>query len=436
MALSLRGQEAGKPSDKYLIWSIIKDLWDPAQNPSGYLSLGVAENTLLHETLVKHVRQHFDLSTQALTYGDGTTGSHRLKEVLSRFLTRHLKALPGWEISPEHVTVTNGCSSSVEHLSWALANPDDGILLAQPYFRGFIPSIELRTGAKVVPVAFSGVEPFDVDAVQKYEAVLLQSRDKGRPIAALMLCNPHNPTGRCYTREGLIGIMKFCEKYKIHLISDELYALSIWPNTVDAGNEIPLTPFTSCLSIDPTNVIDPSRLHIIWGVSKDLGSNGLRLGAIISQNNPALHAALVPLALYSSSSSVADHIVCNILADDAWIENYLDMNSRLLAESYAYVARWAKSACSPYALGANAAFFVWAKLGQLYIERHPKLNLSPDAAETKLNQLFLKHKVFVAAGSQFDAEEPGWFRLTFAYPRGWLEEGLRRIEKALDDEFE
>lgn len=431
MSLSTRAQEAGKPSDKYLIWKIVKDLWDPETNPTGYLSLGVAENTLLHDSLLQHIRQHFDPSPHALTYGDGTTGSNRLKRALATFLTKKLSAVK--EILPEHVTVTNGCSASVEHLSWTLANPGEGILLGQPYFRGFIPSIELRTGVKVVPVAFKEVDPFGVEAVQKYEDALLKSRDAGRPVAALMLCNPHNPTGRCYTRDALVGLMKLCEKYKIHLISDELYALSLWRNTIDTDAATPPAPFISCLSIDPTGIIDPSRLHLIWGISKDFGANGLRIGAVISQSNPTLHAALVPLALYSSSSSAADHITANIVEDTPWIDNFIESNSRALSESYSFVATWAKEKNIPYAPGANAAFFLWIKLGQVYSERHAHLGLDSQTAEKQLDALFLKHKVFVAAGGQFDAEEAGWFRLTFAYPEVWLREGLKRIELALDD---
>ncbi|KAH7007154.1 hypothetical protein EDB80DRAFT_455450 [Ilyonectria destructans] len=75
-----------------------------------------------------------------------------------------------------------------------------------------------------------------------------------------MLCNPHNPAGRCYTRDALVGLMRLCEKYKIHLICDELYALSVWDNTVDT--EPAPVPFVSCLAIDPTNI----SFHTIhWG---------------------------------------------------------------------------------------------------------------------------------------------------------------------------
>lgn len=58
--------------------------------------------------------------------------------------------------------------------------------------------------------------------------------------------------------------MKLCQKHKVHLISDEIYALSIWDNP-DARDA---PKFTSALSIDTTGVIDPFRVHVLWGMSK------------------------------------------------------------------------------------------------------------------------------------------------------------------------
>jgi histidinol-phosphate/aromatic aminotransferase/cobyric acid decarboxylase-like protein len=69
-------------------------------------------------------------------------------------------------------------------------------------------------------------------------------------------------------------------------------------------------------------------------MSKDFGANGLRLGAIISQHNPTLHTALVPVALYSLVSSISDHATTNILEDTAWVQAYTSENRRKLSERY------------------------------------------------------------------------------------------------------
>lgn len=56
--------------------------------------------------------------------------------------------------------------------------------------------------------------------------------------------------------------MKFCQKHSIHLISDEIYGLSVF----ETGNSA--IPFTSVLSFDPAGLIDPDYLHVFYGMSK------------------------------------------------------------------------------------------------------------------------------------------------------------------------
>jgi len=71
-------------------------------------------------------------------------------------------------------------------------------------------------------------------------------------------------TWRCYSREVMIEYMRFCQKYQIHLISDEIYALTRFP-TDDIPNP---TPFTSLLSLPKDGIIDPSLCHVLHGMSK------------------------------------------------------------------------------------------------------------------------------------------------------------------------
>jgi aspartate/methionine/tyrosine aminotransferase len=171
-------------------------------------------------------------------------------------------------------------------------------------------------------------------------------------------------------------------------------------------------------------------VHVIWGISKDFGANGLRLGAIISQNNPGLHQALVPPSLYTSSSSISDHVVANILEDDAWIDEYIAQNRKKLAESYEHVVQWARNHGIEYAPGVNAAFFLWVNLGKAYCKTHAS-GLDSENIDQTVNGLLIKHKVFLASGIQFGSEEPGWFRIVFTQRRDHLDEGLRRIVTAI-----
>jgi aspartate/methionine/tyrosine aminotransferase len=128
-------------------------------------------------------------------------------KAVSHFLNRHFR--PFRPVEPSHVLITNGCSSAIEHLSWALLNPGAAILLSKPYYSTFIADLTLRTGAVVVPVEMEGVDPLGPDLVRLYEKAAVEFETQtGKRVRAVMLCNPHNPLGRCYPRATIDRLME------------------------------------------------------------------------------------------------------------------------------------------------------------------------------------------------------------------------------------
>ncbi|KAJ0373828.1 hypothetical protein COL922a_014255, partial [Colletotrichum nupharicola] len=228
-SLSNRGQNALELGEKRITWDIISDMWHPENNPDGYLSVGMAENTLLHSILVEYIHANLDISAQHLSYNNGSMGSHALRKAVSHFLNRHFH--PFRAVEPTHVLITSGCSSAIEHLSWTFVNPGEAILLGKPYYATFIADICLRPEAVVVPVEMGAVDPLPPEAVDLYDRAASQFEQRtGKRVRAVMLCNPHNPLGRCYPRATVDGLMRLCQARQMHLISDEIYALSVWEN--------------------------------------------------------------------------------------------------------------------------------------------------------------------------------------------------------------
>jgi len=426
MALSTRATLAAQPSNSTLISKVLQDTWHAQDNPSGYISLGLAENSLMHADLLQHVQKQFSLPENACTYGDGFTGSRRLKLAIARLLNRSLN--PITPLEADHILVTNGCSSALEQLAWAIANPGEGFLLGRPYYTRLNMDPSLRAGAKVIPVNFGGTDPLAVPSIGAYENAICEAELNGQRIAGLLLCNPHNPLGRCYPRETLVGLLRLYQRHRIHVISDEIYALSVW---AEAGHDgVVGASFESCLSLATDDIIDPELVHVVWGMSKDFGANGFRVGAIISRNPPLL-TSLLQGAIYSSISSVSDHVACNLLEDDVWIDTYLAENRRRLAEHYELATTWAATHGIEFAGGVNAAFFLWLNFGKAYHARHPEKAVTD--VDTEIMRSLLEAKVFVAPGSSFGAEEKGWFRLVFSVERSALEKGLNRVLMALSE---
>ena len=119
------------------------------------------------------------------------------------------------------------------------------------------------TRCQLVYASFGEVDQFSLDAVGEYEKAILRATNDGIKIKALLLCNPHNPLGRCYTADALKACMALCNKYGIHLISDEIYALSVFE--IEGSTR---TPFTSVLSIDPRGLLRTDQVHVLYGMSK------------------------------------------------------------------------------------------------------------------------------------------------------------------------
>ena len=86
---------------------------------------------------------------------------------------------------------------------------------------------------------------------QLLEDQILKQIQLGKKVKGFIFCNPNNPLGVVYSKELTISLMKVCRKYKVHFISDEIYALSVFD---------PSAKFHSILSIPKAEVRSCSRM--------------------------------------------------------------------------------------------------------------------------------------------------------------------------------
>ncbi|KAF3808045.1 putative aminotransferase aclI [Colletotrichum gloeosporioides] len=279
--LSKRGKQYALPANKNKLLGILGDVWHPVNNPTGYFNMGVAENTLMQKELLEYITAKLTVDGAIFGYGDSFSRSHRLKDVLAAFLTQHFRAVR--PIQAADLAITSGVSAAIEACAFTLGDVDDGVLLAQPFYKAFPYNLSNRAGLRPVFVSFLGEDPIGPHSAKQYEQALLGALEQGIKVKAMLLCNPHNPLGWCYpkgsvgraatdllegacaSRHTLVSYMKLCQKYNLHIISDEIYGLSCWENP-----ETPEAPgFHSMLSINPHGIINSAL---------DLGMNGFRLG--------------------------------------------------------------------------------------------------------------------------------------------------------------
>ncbi|KAJ5138901.1 1-aminocyclopropane-1-carboxylate synthase 6 [Penicillium bovifimosum] len=386
----------------------------------GVVSFNNAENFLMQDVMLEYMRKTASTLDQTnLTYHEGPFGSTRLRTATANLLTTHFH--PSTPVSPSQIVFANGVTSLNAICALSLTDPTDGILLSQPIYGSFSGDLRVPSSCQLIYTPFHGDDPFGLAAVARYEESYLRARDEGVKIRALLICNPHNPLGRCYSRETLQALLQLCQKYQIHLVSDEVYALSVYGDDPAGG-------FVSVLSIDPVSLgVDPDLVHVLYGMSKDFAAAGLRLGCLISRNQRLLQAAL-SLSRFHWPSHVSCSIATAILEDEEFVDSFLKESRRVLREHRDLAVSALEQAGIPFARGSIAGFFLWIDLSKCL---DATIVTSQDgwAAELDLSRRLQQIGVVMSSGLAYHNETPGWFRVIFSVEAEMLNEGLSRIVK-------
>ena len=431
MALSNRAAAASTSSHVAILRSLANK-YHPEQNPEGFVNLAVAENSLMHDELTSYINNKINFQSDVLTYGCGGIGTQDLRSAIASFVQRKFR--PRTQLNAENIVCTSGLTNAVESITFAVADTGDGILLARPFYGSFPHIMSERPGVRSVYVEFGQLDPFGVESMEAYEVALAGAAREDIKVRALLLCNPHNPLGRCYSQEFIQALMRFASNHGLHIISDEIYALSAY-----SGNS-----FTSILAVNPEDLIDPQLLHCLWGTSKDFGASGIRLGAVISHNQQLL-SSIASRGLFTFPSTVADCIVTQMLSDTEFVDQYLADNTIRLDTAHNLVLKFLKSEGIPYDTSGGAGFFLWINLRQAIEQRGFEFHDNESALlqsgclprqQSKINldivaRLYAQ-KVYLASGDAFGSERPGWFRIIFAHPEEIIKEGLSRLKLAIE----
>jgi aspartate/methionine/tyrosine aminotransferase len=208
--------------------------------------------------------------------------------------------------------------------------------------------------------------------------------------------------------------MKFSQKHRIHLISDEIFGCSVF----DSG-EPDTAPFTSILSIDTTGLIDPTLCHAIYAMSKDFGAAGLKLGAIVTRNKLFKQAFEVQ-GQFHEPSGPSLVLAAAMLQDREWCRRFLKISQNRLAAAFRHVTTGLKQIGVGYLSGSNAGFFLWVDLSP-YLTKEG----TQQEREFQLAQKLVDRNIFLHPGEEHSMDA-GWFRLVYTTSPEVVTEGLKR----------
>ncbi|WYZ38183.1 hypothetical protein EsH8_III_000097 [Colletotrichum jinshuiense] len=407
-------------------WRFARSQTYSPENPSGLISFATASNPLVYEDLAA-LAARVPLLPDTFSYGYSTAGGTRLRAAVASHL--NLTFGPHAPLTGDDVQLASGATAVQCVLAFALASPGEGILTSRPVYGRFELDFGNEMGVQVVYADTTPETAFRPDVVDAFEAALRESNARGVRIRAVMIVNPNNPLGRCYPRETLVRIMQFCNAHRIHLVSDEIYGLSVFssPSSSSQGEQLP--GFTSVLSIDPAGVIDPDLLHVEYGLAKDFAAAGLRLGALVSRNR-ALHESFSSVVRFHSPAGPSVALAIAIFEDRAWHDGFISTSRARIAAAYEFATAGLRALGVRY-LEANAGFFVYVDLSPWLPPASPAYE-SDQEREFALAEGILDKGVFLHPGEEHSAA-PGWFRLVYTQQQDIIGEGLRRLGEALAD---
>ena len=396
---SRRAQEALRGETAWDLMRSVKKYpaYDPVKCPTGLIDLSGAINTLMQDWVEQYTNSlpplHYP--SEALSYGP-LFGSENLLQAAAGFFNTF--SAPATPVLPDQILAANGVTSLIDLLAWSTCNPGEGVLLLTPNFYMAETDFGLRAQVATIPVSTTHIpDPFSEAAIPDLIRALDAGTDgaarrRGIRCGALFICNPSNPQGRCYDRETLKALALWCSRRGLHLIVDEIYALSVFETS-----HFSPAPFTSVLSLDFQGRAQPQNIHCLYSLSKDFGMGGLRMGFLVTRN-AAVRAATSKATWFTWMPKFCDTFATRLLSQTEVLQNYVATYRERLTRAYDRAAGALSDLQIPFQ-PANAGLFIFIDLSMwvLYFSGD-QYNPRGPSPELQLCEYLVKQGVFLNPG--------------------------------------
>lgn len=312
----------------------------------------------------------------------------------------------GWHINREDIIYTSGVVPAVSAVIKALTLPGDQVIVQGPVYNCFFSSIR-NNGCETVSnsLIYNKEElRYEID-FDDLERKLAHERAR-----LMLLCNPHNPGGRVWTRDELTRVAELCHKYGVRVVSDEIHCeLTLYDNEyVPFGSlpdELSHGSITCC---SPSKAFNTAGLQIANIVCRDAEVRN-RIDRAININEVCDVNPFGVIALQAAYSDEGYEWLTQLRA-------YISSNYDLLRE------RFARELPKCKVMRMEGTYLAWIDCSELHIP-------SDEIEEMLMHE----NKVWVNAGSMYGTEGAAFIRINMACTSELLNEGITRIVKGLGD---
>lgn len=350
----------------------------------------------------------FPAITEALQrrVAHGIFGYTRVPEAYYEAVCRWFGKHHGWHINREDIIYTSGVVPAVSAVIKALTLPGDQVIVQGPVYNCFFSSIR-NNGCETVSnsLIYNKEElRYEID-FDDLERKLAHERAR-----LMLLCNPHNPGGRVWTRDELTRMAELCRKYGVRVVSDEIHCeLTLYDNEyVPFGSlpdELSHGSITCC---SPSKAFNTAGLQIANIVCRDAEVRN-RIDRAININEVCDVNPFGVIALQAAYSDEGYEWLTQLRA-------YISSNYDLLRE------RFARELPKCKVMRMEGTYLAWIDCTELHIP-------SDEIEEMLMHE----NKVWVNAGSMYGTEGAAFIRINMACTSELLNEGITRIVKGLGD---
>lgn len=305
----------------------------------------------------------------------------------------------GLELKKKWIFITPGVMAGVGIAIDAWTKEGDGIIIQTPVYTPFYRVIE-KNNRKLIKNPLKLINGRYMIDFENLEQGMKKAK-------AILLCNPHNPTGRVYTKEELEQIAELAHKYKVLIISDEIHSDIIYK-----GNKhLTISEVSEYAKANSITMIAPSKTFNIPGLSTSV--------AIIPDDKLrySFYTKLRALGLHEGNAFGIVALEAAYTKCDTWLDELVVY----LEDNMDYVLSYLKENIPEVKTSKpEGTFLMW-------------LDFSSYGDHTIIHQNLIKNNVMLVDGLIFGEEGNGHLRLNIGCPRSILIEGLNRISKAIKE---
>lgn len=307
-----------------------------------------------------------------------------------------------WTIDSNWILYTSGVVPAISAIIKGLTQPGDKVLIQTPVYNCFFSSIR-NNGCEIAenPLKRTG-DTYQID-FEDFEKKL-----KDDNVKIFLLCNPHNPAGRVWTREELELINELCLKHQVIVLSDEIHCELTMPG-------VDYTPFASISKEAQDNCIT------CISPTKSFNIAGVQIANIVT-NQPTWQKLIDKAINVNEVCDVNPFGVESLIAAYREGEEWIEELRKYLWGNYQELCNFFKENLPQLKVTKlEGTYLVWVDI-----------RATQSLSDTLTERLLEEGKVWVNSGTMYGENAgEGFVRINIACPRSRMMEGLRRMAKVI-----